>query len=132
MPTPTNTSIGALFLRWYLVQRPGKIVREYVAYAAAFGSMFSIIFLLKTLFAPWKSIRDSYPTKGFDLTAILQTLTLNITARAIGCIIRLGALVFGALLQAALFAGFSLYILLWLVFPLVAFLAIPFLVYVSL
>lgn len=127
----TNTSIGSLFVRWYLVQRPAEIMREYVAYAAAFGSMFSIIFLLKTLFAPWKSIRDAYPTKGFDIAAILQTLTLNITARVIGCIIRLGALLFGVLLQAALFAGFSFYILLWVAFPVIGLFAVPFLFYVS-
>lgn len=126
-----NTSIGLLFIRWYFVQRPGEIVRAYGAYAVAFGSMFSIIFLLKTLFAPWKSIRDAYPSKGFDLTAILQTLSLNITARAIGCVIRLGALLFGVVLQAALFAGFSLYILLWVIFPFIALIALPFLLYVS-
>lgn len=126
-----NTSIGLLFIRWYFVQRPREIVRAYGAYAVAFGSMFSIIFLLKTLFAPWKSIRDAYPSKGFDLTAILQTLSLNITARAIGCVIRLGALLFGVVLQAALFAGFSLYILLWVIFPFIALIALPFLLYVS-
>ncbi len=129
--TTTQTSIGLLFARWYLVQRPGEIARAYTAYAAAFGSMFSIIFLLKTLFAPWKSIRDSYPTKGFDVTAILQTLTLNVTARTIGCIIRLAALVFGIMLQIALFAGFALYIFLWVFFPILAVFAVPFLFYVS-
>ncbi len=130
--TSSITSIGSLFIRWYLFQRPKEIAHAYTAYAAAFGSIFSIIFLLKTLFAPWKSIRDSYPTKGFDITAILQTLTLNLTARIIGCIIRLGALLFGLLLQIALFAGFSLYILLWMTFPLIVIAALPFLFYVSL
>jgi hypothetical protein len=128
---PNNARIGRVFLRWYFLQRPLAIARAYQDYAAAFGSMFSIVFLVKTLFAPWKSIRDAYPKKGFDVTAILQTLTLNVTARTIGCIIRLSALLFGLLLQGALFAGFSLYILLWVTFPVIAVFAIPFLFFVS-
>jgi hypothetical protein len=117
---PNNARIGRVFLRWYFLQRPLAIARAYQDYAAAFGSMFSIVF-----------IRDAYPKKGFDVTAILQTLTLNVTARTIGCIIRLSALLFGLLLQGALFAGFSLYILLWVTFPVIAVFAIPFLFFVS-
>lgn len=131
MPS-TQTSVGRIFFRWYMIQRPGEIAHAYTQYARAFGSLFSIIFLLKTLFAPWKSIRDAYPSKGFDLTAIMQTLTLNVTARTIGCIIRLGALLLGIVLQAALFAGFALYIFLWVIFPLLAVFSIPFLIYISL
>lgn len=130
MPRSTS-SMGTVFFHWYVVQRPKEIAHAYAAYAAAFGSMFSIVFLLKTLFAPWKSIRDTYPSKGFDITAILQTLTLNLTARVIGCIIRLGALLFGVALQIAIFAGFAFYILLWIGFPLIVIFAIPFLFYVS-
>lgn len=130
MPS-TYTSVGPLFLRWYLFQRPGEIARAYAQYARAFGSMFSIIFLLKTLFSPWKSIRDAYPSKGFDLSAIMQTFTLNVTTRSIGCIIRLSALIFGVCLQIALCAGFALYIFLWVMFPILAVIAIPFLLYVS-
>lgn len=127
----STPSIGRIFLRWYLLERPREIAHTYIAYAAAFGSIFSVVFLLKTLFAPWKSIRDAYPDKGFDMTAILQTLTLNVTARAIGCIIRLGALFAGLVLQVALCAGFSLYILLWLIFPVLVLAGVPFLLYLS-
>jgi hypothetical protein len=126
-----RTMLGRQFLQWFFFDRPAEIARAYTEYAKAFGAVFSMIFLLRTLFAPWKSIQDAYPTKGFNLNEILQTLTLNITARAIGFIIRVFAMMTGLLLQVALFAGFSLYVLLWIFFPVVVVLAVPFLFYVS-
>ncbi len=132
MPPFHETQIGRQFLHWYFTERPVELARAYTRYAKAFGAVFSMIFLLRTLFAPWKSIQDAYPTKGFNLNDILQTLTLNVTARAIGFIIRLAAIVAGLVLQVALFAGFSLYILLWVLFPVIIIIALPFLLYISL
>lgn len=109
---------GARFLMWYWSVHPRKILRMYASYAQAFGEMFSIIFLLKTLFAPWKSIRDAYPKKGFDISAILETWTLNVTARSIGCIIRIAAILVGIVLQVIVLAFFLSYLALWLAFPL--------------
>lgn len=131
MQTFHETQISRQFLHWYFIERPAELARTYTDYAKAFGAIFSIVFLLRTLFAPWKSIQDAYPSKGFNLNDILQTLTLNVTARVIGCIIRLFAIFFGFLLQIALVAGFSLYTLLWVLFPFIAIFAIPFLLYVS-
>ncbi len=126
-----TVKIGKVFVRWYLVQRPAEIVRTYLSYAVAFGLMFSFVFLLKTLFAPWKGIRDAYPSKGFNPTAMMETLTLNITARAIGCIIRIFAMLIGILLQIVLLAGFSLYFFVWIFSPVIGLCSIPFLIYIS-
>lgn len=125
-------SIGKLFATWYLLRRPVEITRAYLSYAAAFGTMFSFIFLIKTLFAPWKSIRDAYPTKGFNLAVLMETWTLNVTARAIGSIIRIAAIATGIVIQIALLAGFSMYLLLWILFPIIVVSSLPFLVYISL
>lgn len=126
-----STQIGLTFIHWYLVRRPAEIFRAYTEYAQAFGALFSFIFLLKTLLAPWKSIRDEYPTKGFNLQEILQTFTLNVTARVIGLIFRVCAMIAGLLLQVALLAGFLAYELLWLAFPALLVVAVPFLIYLS-
>ena len=129
---PLNTvKIGKIFVTWYLQRRPMEITRAYLSYASAFGAMFSFIFLLKTLFAPWKSIRDDYPTKGFNLTAIMEAFTLNVTARGIGFVIRIVAIIVGLLLQIALIAGFSIYLLLWMLFPIIFVFSLPFLLYIS-
>ncbi len=116
---------GARFLMWYWSVHPRKVLRMYASYAQAFGEMFSIIFLLKTLFAPWKSIRDAYPTKGFDISAILETWTLNVTARSIGCIIRIVAIVVGVILQVIVLGFFVAYLTLWFAFPFLILALIP-------
>ena len=106
------------FLRWSWVKRPAHIARVYTRYVSAFGSMFSLVFLIRTFAAPWKSIKDEYPRKGFNLNVILETLTLNITARVIGMVVRTGAMITGFIIQLFLFVGFAVYRLLWIFFPL--------------
>jgi hypothetical protein len=117
----TPAGLASHFLRWYWMERPAEIVRLYLRYASAFGSMFSILFLLKTFAAPWKSIKDSYPKNKFSVEAILETLTLNVTARVIGMIVRTGAMCTGLIIQILLFVGFAAYALAWVLFPIFVF-----------
>ncbi len=113
------------FLQWYLLVRPKEIVGLYIDYAYAFAEVFAIFFLLKTLFSPWKSIKDEYPTKGFNFTLILETWSMNVTTRVIGAIVRLAVIVFGIAVQIALLIVFIIYLLGWILFPLLFVTAIP-------
>jgi hypothetical protein len=106
-------------LVWHFRDHPIRIVHTYMEYALAFRESFSILFLLKTVFAPWKSIKDSYPQKGLNVQAIFETLFLNLTTRTIGAIIRLSAIIAGLVIQIALVAGFLLYLIWWMLFPFV-------------
>lgn len=112
-PAPQAQSI----VHWYFVTRPAAILSLWKEYAAAFGALASFVFLFKTLFAPWKSIKDEYPNAGFNIAAFFETLTLNITARAIGFVIRIFAIVAGAVMQIVLAIGFLTYLIAWLIFP---------------
>src|SRR3989338_7211775 len=69
---------------------------------------FSINILLRTLFKPFRRIREEYG-RGFDPGKVAETLAVNIIMRAVGAFIRgalllvavaaeLGAFVFGVLL----------------------------------
>lgn len=129
MPTQTapQGDLPAAVLRlpahalvWYYRDHPMRILRSYSEYALAFRESFSILFLLKTLFSPWKSIKDSYSIKGLNMQAILEVLFLNITTRGIGAIIRLSAIITGLVIQIVLLVGFLLYLILWLLFPIAA------------
>ncbi len=113
------------FIGWYYGDHPRRIARGYLQYAGAFSESFSIFFLLKTLFEPWKSIKDNYPDKGFNMQAILETLFLNMTTRAIGAVIRLSAILTGLVIQLTLLSSFLLWIILWVVFPIIALIGLP-------
>ncbi len=113
------------FIGWYYGDHLARIVRGYMSYARAFSESFSIFFLLKTLFEPWKSIKDDYPDKGFNMQAILETLFLNMTTRGIGAVIRLSAIITGLIIQLSLLAGFLLWLMVWVFFPLIVLVGIP-------
>jgi hypothetical protein len=80
---------------------------------------------LRTLFAPWKGIRDDYPAKGFDLEKIAENWALNMTSRTIGFLFRIGAIFISILMQCALLAGFALYLVLWMLYPLLIIAGMP-------
>ncbi len=115
----TQALLMRVALPWYFLEYPRAMVGKYLTYARVFGEVFSFVFLLRTLLSPWKNIHDSYPTRGFNLNLILQTLTFNVITRGIGAIVRLGAIVMGLFVQVALFVGFAAYIAIWMLFPIV-------------
>lgn len=115
------------FVSWYFGERPQEIVALYLRYAGAFSESFAMLFMLKTMFAPWKSITDEYPTKGLNLQAITATFFLNLTSRAIGFVVRIAAIVMGLFTQLVLLTGFMAYLAVWLLYPVLLVLAIPFL-----
>lgn len=111
------------FPAWYIGKKPLRIVIAYAGYASAVAEMFSIMFLLRTLFSPWKSIVEEYPTR-LDLMKMLGALTLNITSRVIGAVIRIVAILIGLVMQALVLALTIALLVLWYAFPvlLIAFL----------
>lgn len=121
-----NPSVGAsrtvsllpLFLRWYFVERPAHILRTFFTYLRALQESFSILFLMKTLFAPWKRIVDAYPQNWFNIRALTETFLFNTVTRLVGAVIRLMAIVTGVLLLLAVIVGFLAYFILWILFPL--------------
>ncbi|MBI5156142.1 hypothetical protein HZA45_02590 [Candidatus Peregrinibacteria bacterium] len=118
-PPLPRISILRVLVLWYLVGRPLLIIRSYLRYAAVFAESFSFVFLFRTLFAPWKNITDAYPKRGFDLNLMLQAMMFNVITRAIGCVVRVGAILCGVVVQVLLFSGFAVYLVVWLLFPLI-------------
>lgn len=124
-PDGEYAAILPSFVSWYYAEHPVRIIRTYGSFAVAFRESFSILFLLKTLFEPWKRIKDTYPSKGFNAQAILETLFLNLTTRGIGAFIRLCAIIAGLAIQIVLLAGFIVWLAVWLLFPFIVAVGIP-------
>lgn len=59
---------------------------------------FSPVFLLKTLFSPWKLQIIKRHKPGLDLQELVQVVTFNSLSRTIGAVIRLTTLVIGLLI----------------------------------
>ncbi|MBI3619403.1 hypothetical protein HY213_05220 [Candidatus Peregrinibacteria bacterium] len=126
METPATISWPGLiidvFIPWYAVEMPKTIIKHYVAYARTIASIFSFLFLLKTLFAPWKNIHDEYPENLFNFYRVADALALNCITRIIGFLFRSVTILLGLLLEIITFAFFAGFLMLWIVFP---FLLVP-------
>ncbi len=117
-----------MFILWYVWEVPFAIVRTYAAYARALGEIFSMRFLLKTLFSLWKGIAEEYSTKkGIHVDQLLGTFCLNAVSRVIGCIFRLFAMALGICAQLACFALFLLALAAWIAYPVGVYFGVRFL-----
>ena len=81
---------------------------------------FSIPTLIRTLFAPWRRLGESYP-HGFNPQAVLEIVVVNTLMRLVGLIFRLVMIVVGlATLMVAAVIGVCFF-LIWLLLPFVIF-----------
>lgn len=106
------------FIRWYFGRQPLRILQSYVAYLRAFVEIFSFLFLLRTLFSPWRQITDGYPSQGFNIGKIAQAFTLNVVSRTIGFLFRTTTLFFGLVSVLLLTVCFGIFFMAWMAFPL--------------
>lgn len=122
----TLTPISVLFIRWYYLEAPASAVRGYLAYAGAISEIVPFIFLLRTLLLPWKNIADRTRMRGIDLGRIMEKLSLGLLACGVGCVVRLLTIVMGLFLQMLLLSLVTIYLAIWLAFPVLLILGIVF------
>ena len=115
------------FLRWYFWKRPCFIAKTYVAYLRAMVEIFSFVFLLRTLFSPWKQITSSPAKSILHFSEWGQALTLNIVSRTIGFLFRTIMLCIGTVVTLILTIVYALYFVAWLLFPILFFVGLFFL-----
>ncbi len=106
------------FLGWWLVAMP----RRYWFIANQFGQKiliyFSVVELLKTLFAPWK--RDSYMPINASLDVIIKAIWENFISRLIGFLVRSITIFIGTTFALAGFLAILALLLVWLFAPAIA------------
>ncbi len=116
-PSGASVHLIPLFLGWYAVDHPAKILRTFTKYIAALQETLSLVFLLKTLFAPWKSIADPWPRNLFDFNKVFETVVFNIVTRAIGAVVRIVTFIVGLVILIVVVVGFVAYLIVWILFP---------------
>lgn len=90
-PQKTRFRPVPALLLWYAWTRPYGILRGGFAYALALLESFSVVFLLKTLFSPWKNILDD--SKRRSLQAIMEGWCLSLLSRGVGFVVRIVSIV---------------------------------------
>jgi len=128
MPIPGEllVKILPLFAKWYFVEVPLAIIDNTRKYTEAMLVKFSVLFLIKTSYYPWKNLRKSYPDTGIQIKKILEAWSANMVARLVGFVIRMTTASMGLFMAAFVGMGGAAAFLLWLGAPIWALVIIVF------
>ena len=99
-----TTALRSLFVLW-------RDLTWYVLH------LFSVPFLLRTLFAPWKRMSEHYD--GGGLEGYFGVLAFNLASRFVGCTIRLPIILVGLLVTTLMVVALVGLYVAWLLAPLV-------------
>lgn len=122
---PGSRSLIMIFFYWYFIYQPKNILISYFKMALAWEEILSVLYLIKTLFSPWKSIINQTEVRGLNLKLIGAIIIDNAISRSIGMLVRLITIVISLIVQVLILSWLIIYLSLWLFLPL----ALIFLIY---
>lgn len=79
---------------------------------------FSMRLLVRTLFAPWRRMADSYERKTVE--SLLESFVFNTLSRVLGALVRLTLCALGILFLAVLTVLLFVFLVLWIGAPFIA------------
>ena len=104
------------YLFWHFLKIPKDILMAFRNFLLFNFKYFSIFFLLKTLFAPWRKYKDSYG-RGFDFKRYFETFTFNLASRILGAIVRVVIILIGLIFEIFIFFLGIIFIFAWVFLP---------------
>ncbi len=110
-------SILASWVLWHYYEAPVLIFNRWKDFMRFNIGYFSIPFLFKTLFAPWKKYKFSYG-RGFNFGRYMESFVFNTFSRLIGFLFRIGIIVIGLLSQVLVFLTGLFLLSAWFLLPL--------------
>lgn len=103
-------------ISWHFFEMPKLILMGWRNFLAFCLNFFSVSFLLKTLFSPWRKYKLSYK-KGLNIGKNLEVFISNLIFRALGALLRLCLIFIGLLFEVFIFIlGFVVFFV-WLLLP---------------
>ncbi len=104
------------YLRWHYGMAYRDLTRVWLNYLWFVAHFFSLGILLRTLFAPYKRMKEKNE-KGLDFQAIGEMIAVNTVMRLVGFLLRIIVLTIGlAVLSVVLVLGLILYPI-WTIMP---------------
>jgi len=104
------------WLFWHFFKVPKDIIKAFRNFLLFNLNYFSILFLLKTLFSPWRKYKDSYG-RGFDFQRYFETFTFNLASRILGAIVRIIIILVGLILEVFIFLLGIIFVIGWIFSP---------------
>lgn len=106
------------YLLWHYGNALTNIVTVWGNFIWFVFHFFSTFVLLRTLFAPWERMHETYPRKGqFDPGFFFGTLLVNLIMRIVGAVVRLTFILISVALFLCVFSVGVVFIAFWMVAP---------------
>jgi len=117
METITENFFAKIFF-WHFIVKPKEIIRVWKNFINFGLYFFSVPFLIKNIFSPWRKYLWQYP-QGFDPFQFFEVLISNLSSRVIGFIMRLVLIILGIICEIIILAIGLLILLVWIFLPLI-------------
>ena len=104
------------WLAWHFLEVPRSILKIFKGFLLFNFNYFSVPFLLKTFFTPWRRYKESYG-RGFDIKRYLETFIFNLTSRILGAIVRTVIILIGLIFEVFIFIAGMAAFPIWIFLP---------------
>lgn len=106
------------YLSWQFFDVPKKLIRAWKNLLLFNLNYFSILLLIKTLFAPWRRYKMSYG-RGFDIGRYFEAFISNLIFRTLGAIVRIFLIIIGLFAEVFIILAGIIVFLGWLLGPVI-------------
>ncbi len=113
-----NRNIIFSWLLWHYAVSLKELILRWRDILFFISNYFSIPFLLRTLFSPWKRYKVFYG-KGFDFNKLLDAFVFNTFSRIMGAIVRLFVIIIGVLTYLFIVIIGAVIVIIWILLPLI-------------
>ncbi len=111
-------SILPSYVMWHYSIAFRDITRVWTNFLWFFFNFFSLGLLAKSLFAPWRRIREE-KGRGFSIERIAEAIVTNTVMRLVGFVMRLVILIIGTAVFLIVFWVGMVFYLVWALYPVV-------------
>ncbi len=112
----SKQNIFLMWLVWHFYEAPMFLLEVWKNYIIFSFNYFSLPILVKSLFAPWRRYRWSYP-KALDIGEFFSTVLSNFFSRIIGALVRIVLIIVGFIFQIFVVLAGLVIFLFWLLVP---------------
>jgi hypothetical protein len=109
--------VFAEYLKWHYSKAVISAFYLWKNLTVFFFNYFSIKILFINFFSPWRRMSEYYP-KWYQFKEFFSAILLNTLMRIVGVIIRIPVIIFGSVFVFLFAVSFPIFLLLWLVLPL--------------
>lgn len=111
-------SLSLMFVSWWYGEMLTATFNYFKHLLAYLFDFFSVKICITTLFSVWRRDTTTYTGPGLNIKAMFESMVLNLASIVVGFCVKMSTLIAYLIMTAIFSLLMSLYILVWVLFPL--------------